>query len=115
VALVHAARAAGVPERTAQRWLARYREGGLVGLAAPQRSDRGGRRMPDDLVAVIEGMALRRPRPSAATVHRRAVQVAERNGWRAPSYATVHAIVRALDPRWSRSRTTATSATARKA
>ena len=71
--------------------------------------------MPDDLVAVIEGMALRRPRPSAATVHRRAVQVAERNGWRAPSYATVHAIVRALDPRWSRSRPTATSATARKA
>ncbi|MCA1698056.1 MAG: helix-turn-helix domain-containing protein [Actinobacteria bacterium] len=33
VALVHAARDAGVPERTAQRWLARYRDGGLVGLA----------------------------------------------------------------------------------
>ena len=98
VALVHAAREAGVPERTAQRWLARYRDGGLVGLTAPQRSDRGGRRMPDELVAFIEGMALRHPRPSAATVHRRAVQVAERSGWRAPSYATVHAIVRALDP-----------------
>jgi len=35
-----------------------------------------------ELVAVIEGMALRRPRPSAATVHRRAVQIAERNGLR---------------------------------
>jgi len=32
------------------------------------------------------------------TVHRRAVQVAERYGWAAPSYATVHAIVQALDP-----------------
>jgi putative transposase len=46
VALVHAAREAGVPERTAQRWLARYRDGGLVGLAAPPRSDRGRRRSP---------------------------------------------------------------------
>lgn len=98
VALAHAARDAGVPERTAQRWLARYRDGGLVGLAAPPRSDRGRRRMPDELVAVIEGIALQRPRPSAATVHRRALQVAERQGWAAPSYATVHAIVRALDP-----------------
>jgi putative transposase len=97
VALVHAARNAGVSERTAQRWLARYRAGGLAGLAAAPRSDRGGRRMPDELVAAIEGMALRRPRPSAATVHRRAVRVAERRGWSAPSYATVHAIVRALD------------------
>ena len=98
VALVHAARDAGVPERTAQRWLARYRDGGLVGLAAPPRSDRGRRRMPDELVAAIEGIALRHPRPSAATVHRRALQIAERHGWTAPSYATVHAIVRALDP-----------------
>jgi putative transposase len=80
VALVHAAREAGVSERTAQRWLARYCAGELVGLAAAPRSDRGGRRMPDELVAVIEGMALRRLRPSAATVHRRALQVAERNG-----------------------------------
>jgi putative transposase len=55
VALVHAAREAGVSERTAQRWLARYRAGGLVGLAAAPRSDRGGRRMPDELVAMIEG------------------------------------------------------------
>jgi putative transposase len=98
VALVHAARDAGVPERTTQRWLARYRDGGLVGLAAAPRSDRGRRRMPDELVAVIEGLALRRPRPSAATVHRRALQVAERQGWAPPSYATVHAIVRTLDP-----------------
>lgn len=98
VALVDAAREAGVPERTAQRWLARYRDGGLAGLAAPQRSDRGRHRLPDELVAAIEGMALRRPRPSAATVHRCAVQIAERHGWRAPSYATVHAIVRGLNP-----------------
>ncbi len=98
VALVYAARDAGVPERTAQRWLARYRDGGLVGLAVSPRSDRGRRRMPDELVAVIEGIALRRPRPSAATIHRRVLQVAERHGWAAPSYATVHAIVRALDP-----------------
>jgi len=33
VPLAQVAREAGVPERTAQRRLARYREGGLAGLA----------------------------------------------------------------------------------
>lgn len=35
VRLTAAAREAGVPLRSAQRWLTRYRSGGLVGLPAP--------------------------------------------------------------------------------
>ena len=39
VPLARAARQAGVPIRTAERWLARYRQRGLAGLARPVRSD----------------------------------------------------------------------------
>ena len=98
VPLGHAADAAGVPLRTAQRWLARYRRGGLAGLARPRRGDAGARRSPDDLVTLIEGMGLKRPRLSAAAIHRRVRDVAAAQGWRAPSYGTVHAILSSLDP-----------------
>ena len=93
-----AAAAAGVPLRTAQRWLARYRRDGLAGLARRGRSDAGARRSPDDLVTLVEGMGLKRPRLSAAAIHRRVRDVAAAQGWRAPSYGTVHAILSSLDP-----------------
>jgi putative transposase len=98
VPLVRVAAAAGVPLRTAQRWLARYRTNGLVGLARPARSDKGRRRLPAELVLLIEGLALRRPPPSLATIHRQASEVAKHQGWPVPSYATVYAIARRLDP-----------------
>ena len=98
VPLPQAAREAQVPLRTAQRWLVRYRAGGLAALARPERSDRGVRRMPTELVRLVEGLALRRPRPSVATVARQAALAAAEHGWPAPSYSTVHAIVAGLDP-----------------
>ncbi|MGX6446469.1 Mu transposase C-terminal domain-containing protein [Patulibacter sp. S7RM1-6] len=98
VPLTRAAGGAGVALRTAQRWLAAYRTCGLVGLAPPVRSDRGSRRTHPGLVAFVEGLALRRPAPSIAHVHRRTAGLAEENGWRAPSYATVRQIIRGLDP-----------------
>ena len=70
VPLLQAAAAAGVPERTARRWLARYLADGAAGLGRSPRSDRKGRRVPAELVAVIEGLALRRPPPRVAEVHR---------------------------------------------
>jgi putative transposase len=66
VPLARAAGGAGVPIRTAERWLARYRRGGLAGLARPIRRDAGTHRSPADLVALVEGMALKPPRSSAA-------------------------------------------------
>ncbi len=98
VPLTRAASEAGIPVRTAERWLARYRQGGLVGLAHPGRRDAGTHRSPAALVALIEGMALKRPRSSVAAIHRRIVAVAKAQGWVIPSYGTIHAITAALDP-----------------
>lgn len=98
VSLPRAADQAGVRLRTAQRWLARYRASGLAGLARSARADRGTRRLPPDLRLLIEGLALRQPEPSTAHVHRVIVAVAKDQGWPVPSYATVYAIIRDIDP-----------------
>lgn len=98
VPLARAARQAGVPERTAQRWLSRYRADGLTGLRRTTRSDQRTRRLPAELVALIEGLALKRPPPSAATVTRQAARAASAHGWPVPTYSTVYAIITALDP-----------------
>nr|WP_236668026.1 helix-turn-helix domain-containing protein [Nonomuraea sp. K271] len=88
----------GVSYRTLQRWLADYRQGGLDALTRPGRRDKGLRRFPDELVAFIEGLALRKPRPSAATIHRQAESIAKAHGWPSPAYRTVARIVADLDP-----------------
>jgi len=98
VPLTRAAAEAGVALRTAQRWLARYRRSGPAGLARSPRRDAGGHRSPPDLVALVEGMGLKKPRASAATIHRRIAAIAQAQGWRVPSYGTVHAILARLDP-----------------
>ncbi len=98
VPLPKAARAAGIPVRTARRWLARYRTSGLVGLARLQRSDAGHRKLSGEIVEVIEGMFLRKPRPSVATIHRRVLAIAKERKWPAPSYSSIHAITCHLDP-----------------
>jgi putative transposase len=98
VPFLRAAREAGIPARTAQRWLARYRHGGLSALTRAERTDRGRRRLPPELVSLIEGLALTRPRPSAATITRKVEQVAPAHGWPVPSYSSVSAIVTGLDP-----------------
>ena len=92
------ARAQAVPYRTLQSWLSRYRRAGLSGLAPRPRSDRGRRRLPDDLVQLVEGLALRRPAPSAASIQRQVTEVAAREDWPVPSYSTVYAIITAIDP-----------------
>jgi putative transposase len=81
------ARTAGVPLRSVQRWLARA-----------QRSDTGQRKLPGELVQVIEGMALRKPRPSIAAIHRRMTALATQHHWTPPSYGSVYGIVRQLSP-----------------
>ena len=98
VSLRSAAIHASVPVRTAERWLARYRQVGLTSLARPARRDAGTRRTCPELVALVEGMALKPPRLLAAAIHRRVVPAAKAQGWPAPSYGAVHAIVAALDP-----------------
>lgn len=98
VSLIAAARAAGVAIRTAQRWLSRYRADGLDGLRRRSRSDQSRRKLPEALVALIEGLALRKPRLSCAAIHRRIAVIAQARDWPVPSYSTVHSIIRALNP-----------------
>ncbi len=98
VPLARAAAEAAVPIRTARRWLARYQTDGLVGLTRPARSDTGRRRMPAEVVELIEGMALRKPRPSVATIHRRLKAIAKEKNWPMPSIRSVHSVASNLDP-----------------
>jgi transposase len=97
VPLARAAAEADVPLRTAQRWLQRYRAGGLGGLARSPCTSAG--RLTDaPLVKVIEGMALRKPRPSLASITRRAAGIAAAQGSNPVCYSTVRAIVGSLNP-----------------
>lgn len=43
-------------------------------------------------------MALKKPRSSAAAVHRRIAKIAVAQGWAVPSYSTIYAILAAIDP-----------------
>ena len=53
------ARVHQIPLRTVQNWVRSYREAGLSGLAKKGRSDRGKPRgLPEELVLLIEGLAL---------------------------------------------------------
>lgn len=90
--------ASGIPVPTLRRWLRLYRLHGLAGLHRCARSDRGQRHLPSQLTSLIEGLALQRPRRSIAAIHRAACETARQQGWPEPSYATVHAMVAALDP-----------------
>jgi putative transposase len=98
VPLAHAAAQCGIPRRTVQRWLARYRSGGLAALARAPRADRGRSHFPEPLRLLAEGLALRTPVPSAAQVHRQVTEVAQREGWPIPSYSSVYAVIRGIDP-----------------
>lgn len=92
------ARETGISARTLQRWHQLYRAGGIAALEPHDRNDKGGRRTSAETVAFIERLALTRPRPSIATLHRLASAEAEAHELPVPSYATVRQIVQALDP-----------------
>jgi len=92
------ARETGISTRTLQRWKQLYQGSGVAALGPHARTDRGVRRTSAETVAFIERLALTRPRPSIATLHRLAIADAQAGELSAPSYATVRQIVQALDP-----------------
>jgi len=92
------AQAEAIALRTAERWVQRYRRHGLAGLARQPRTDRGARSVPAELMALIEGLALQTPVLTAAAIHRRLADVTSKHGWAMPSYGTVYAIVRGIEP-----------------
>jgi len=90
------ARIGTVSERTIQRWLARYRSDGLAGLARTSRADRGTLHLPDHLVGLVRDLAIKRPRPPVAAIHRRVQQLAIAEGHLVPSYSAVARVVRTI-------------------
>jgi len=98
VPLAALARDAGISERTLERWHCLYRRRGIDGLDPHPRADKGVRRTAPEAVAFIERLALTRPRPSLATLHRLTAGEAQQQGYPTPSYSTVRQIVLALDP-----------------
>ncbi len=93
------AREQHIPLRSLQRWIALYRKRGLIGLARPTRTDRGTHRhLTTNQIHLIEGLALQKPKPSIATVHRKVIALAQEQEWKPPSYDEVYQIIKRLDP-----------------
>lgn len=89
---------AGISLRTARYWIERYRTQGLAGLSRKARVDKDRPRVALVLQKAIEGMALQRPKLSAATIHRKAVAVAIKMREPVPSYSFVYQLIRRIDP-----------------
>jgi putative transposase len=88
---------AGIPFRTAQRWVERYRKSGLAALARKGRTDDGGRRVYSQrILEGIEGLALERPPLPITAIYRQVKLFADSIGETVPSYPAVHRIVRKL-------------------
>jgi len=96
-ALAEVAEEAGVPYRTARQWATLYRQSGLAALAPQGRTDAGSRRrLTVELQKLIEGLALRKPRLSAASIHREVSRIAQLQGEKPPSYSLVYDVIRRL-------------------
>lgn len=94
VPMSRAAAEAGVPMRTARRWLAEYRKNGPLGLRRKPRSDRGTRRiLRTETVELIQKSAHEMPRRTIAGIHRLVVESCGEKGLPSPSYSTVRSIV----------------------
>lgn len=99
IPLTRLAAESNIPIRTIRHWMSRYRNGGKVAsLERQPRSDRGKRGIPQELIDAVEGLALRRPAPTAAFIHRRIADIASARGIPAPSYSTVRSLVAGIDP-----------------
>ena len=95
----HIAAESGVPLRTLSRWSAKYRADQTShGLQRTRRSDHACRKIPAELIEAIEALALRRPEPTTAFIHRRVSDIATGRGLSPPSYSSVRAIIGAIDP-----------------
>ena len=88
---------AGIPFRTAQRWVSLYRQFGLTALSRKRRADTGRHReMSAKLMEAIEGIALQKPPMPVAAICRQAERLAQDLGAEPPSYWRVYRIISAL-------------------
>src|SRR3954453_19244682 len=80
IPLTRVARDRGLVLRTARRWVERYRRQGLARLARKERSDKDPPQFSAAPPRAIEGLALLKPRRSAAAIHRQVAAFAEQLG-----------------------------------
>jgi LacI family transcriptional regulator len=98
VTQAQAARTYNVPVSTVRRWVKRYREKGIAGLADAARSDKGkSHRLSPDAITLVEELAQQIPPRSVAAIHRQVTSRAQEQGWDPPSYARVRQIVKNRD------------------
>jgi putative transposase len=91
------AREAGIPYRTAQRWVSLYHRFGPAALARKEREDRGARHtLSPRMLKVVEGLALQKPPLPITAVYRQACRIAEQLDENLPSYSVVYDVVRHL-------------------
>ena len=89
--------AAGIPFRTAQRWVALYHQFGLAALARKKRTDSGDHRAVSVKIReAIEGLALQKPPLPTTAICRQVRRLAQGLGEEPPSYWVVYRIVSGL-------------------
>lgn len=87
----------GVPIRTLNLWLKKYREGGLKGLARKTRDDKGIFKIYDEeMQKRIEGIYFKNPDLSSASIHKLISEYCEQSALKVPSYKTVCKIVNSI-------------------
>jgi putative transposase len=97
VPLTTLARTSQLSVRTLQRLVSAYHEEGLRGLVPQRRSDCGqSRDLPEELILLIEGLALQVLRRPLTSIHVLVSEVAREQSWPIPSYAQVYRIVQRL-------------------
>jgi putative transposase len=83
--------------RTLRRWVQRYQQEGLIGLARKGRTDYGKhRRLSQETQQLVEGLVLQKPPLSVAAIHRQVSAWLRQKGEKPPSYDVIHEIKRSL-------------------
>ena len=97
--LTSIAKVTGISIRSLHRWVSQYNENGLDGLKLKARYDKGiYRDLSENLVQVIEGLALQKPKRTVAAIHRQILRHAQDNKLPSPSYAIVLKVVNSISP-----------------
>lgn len=86
--------------RSLRRWVKTYREKGLAGLERKPHVGKGKRKTIDDVLEkVIEALVLEKPPLTYAAIHRKVKSIAQKKGWKEPTYVVVRDIAQSLDKR----------------
>ncbi|HAT9262581.1 TPA: DDE-type integrase/transposase/recombinase [Legionella pneumophila subsp. pneumophila] len=97
--LISISKTTGVSIRSLHRWVNQYHKNGLEGLKSKPRKDKGCYRvLPENIVQMIEGMALQKPKRTVTSIHRQITIYAQNNKLPIPSYSFVSKIINEISP-----------------